>query len=158
MVALNRLRVAVMVVLVVGLALAGYAGYRLFTEEPDRRPPVSRSTGTADDGWVVVSYRGVSVEVPPEWERLDTSSCQGFSEHWGPSALDPCTTDAGLWFLASETFDPATGPGVHTEPASEALPDGGWGGYVVRGKVVVNVGDPDQDVARRVLQSVSAVI
>jgi hypothetical protein len=34
------------------------------------------------------------------------------------------------------------------------LPDGGWTGYVTRGEVVVNVADEDQDVVRRILQSV----
>jgi hypothetical protein len=157
-VALSRIRAAILVVLVVGLAVAGYVGYRLFTEEPDRDPPVSESTGTTADGWQQVTYRGVTVEVPGDWGRLDTASCQVSSEHWGPAELDPCADDRGLWFLASATFDPATGPGVHAVAVSDNLPDGGWGGYVTRGKVVVNVVDADQAGARRILQSVSQVI
>jgi hypothetical protein len=154
----SKLRVAVIVLLVAGLVVAAYAGYRLVTEEPEHRPPVSRSTGTTDDGWQQVTYRGVTVEVPPEWERLDNAGCQGFTEHWGPGDLDPCAGDAGLWFLASATFDPATGPGVHAVPSSANLPEGGWGGYVTRGSVVVDVADASQDVARHVLQSVSGVV
>jgi hypothetical protein len=43
---------------------------------------------------------------------------------------------------------------VHTAPASVNLPDGGWTGYVTRGEVVVDVTDADQNVVRRILQSV----
>jgi hypothetical protein len=155
---LSRIRAAIVVVLVAGLAVAGYVGYTLFTEEPDHEPAVSKATDTTDDGWQVVSYRGVTVEVPPDWERLDTADCDTTPEHWGPPGLDPCANDVGLWFLASETFDAATGPGVHTVPASDNLAQGGFGGYVTRGKVVVDVATSDQAVARRVLQSVSESI
>jgi hypothetical protein len=157
-VTLKKVRVAIIVVLVVGLVVAGYAGYRLVTEEPDREPPVSRATGTTDDGWQQVTYRGVDLEVPGEWQRLDATGCVSDVEHWGPADLDPCADDRGLWFLESATFDPAVGPGVHNVPVSDNLPDGGWGGYVTRGKVVVDVVDDDQAVARRILQSVGAVI
>jgi len=151
----QRIRAAVIVLLVVGLVAAGYAGYRLFTEKPDREPPVSRATDTTDDGWQVVSYRGVNVELPPGWVRLDTGSCVSSDERWGPSEVDPCADDIGLWFRESATFDSAVGPGVHAAPASANLPDGGWGGYVSRGKVVVDAADADQSVVRRILQSVS---
>jgi hypothetical protein len=159
---LNRIRAAVIVVLAVGLCVAGFTGYRLFTEEPEHHPPVSEVTDTTDDGWQVVSYRGVSVELPPEWDRLDTAGCDepGTSgvERWGPAAVDPCAGDLGLWFLAAATFDPASGPGVHTTPVSGNLPAGGWGGYVTRDDVVVNVAGDDQDAVRRILQSVSQQI
>jgi hypothetical protein len=151
----KKIRAAVVVLLIAGVLVAGYAGYRLFTEEPpEHGPAVSRTTGTTDDGWKQVTYRGVDLEVPPSWERLDMTDCDSSPERWGPAELDPCAPDAGLWFLESATFDPATGPGVHTAPASVNLPDGGWTGYVTRGDVVVNVADPDQDVVRRILQSV----
>jgi len=155
---LKRVRMAVVVLLAVGLVVAGYVGYRLFTEKPHHEPPISRVTDTTDDGWQVVSYLGVKVELPPDWARLDMGACVGSSEHGGPSGLDPCAGDVGLWFVASATFDPATGPGVHTAPPSDNLPDGGWSGYVTRGKVVVNVAGPDQEVVRRILQSVSEPI
>jgi len=154
----QRIRMAVIVLLVIGLVVAGYEGYRLFTEKPHHEPPVSSVTDTTDDGWQVVSYLGVTVEVPPGWARLDMGFCGESTERWGPADLDPCATDLGLWFLASATFDPATGPGVHAAPASDNLPQGGWAGYVTRGKVVVNVAGPDQNVVRRVLQSVSQPI
>ena len=154
----QKIRMAVIVLLAVGLAAAGYIGYRLFTEEPDREPPVSKATDTTNDGWQVVYYRGVTVELPPDWVRLDTGSCVASAERWGPAGLDPCADDVGLWFLESATFDADVGPGVHAAPASANLPEGGWRGYVSRGKVVVNVAGPDQNVVRRVLQSVSQPI
>jgi hypothetical protein len=155
---LSRIRLAIVVVLVAGLVVSGYVGYRLFTEEPVKEPPVSRVTGSTDDGWQLVSYRGVTVELPPEWDRLDMASCPGALEHWGPVDLDPCANDVGLWFLASATFDAATGPGAHGAPASANLAQGGWTGYVTRGDMVVNVGDADEAVVRRILQSVSQTI
>ena len=154
----QRIRMAVIVLLVIGLAVAGYTGYRLFTEEPDHEPPISRATDTTDDGWQVVSYRGVTVELPADWARLDMASCVDSAERWGPADLDPCADDVGLWFLDSATFDAETGPGVHSAPASDNLPEGGWAGYVSRGKVVVDVAGADQAVVRRILQSVSQPI
>jgi hypothetical protein len=141
--------------LVVGLAVAGVEGYRLFNEDPHHDPPPSRVIGTTDDGWQQITYRGVDLEVPPDWERLDVSGCEVGPERWGPAGTDPCAGDVGLWFWASATFDPATGPGVHPAPASAGLPQGGWGGYVTRGDLVVDVAHPDQAVVRRILQSVS---
>jgi hypothetical protein len=151
----RRIRAAVVVLLICGLMVAGYAGYRLFTEEPKHQPAVSRTTGTTADGWKQVTYRGVNLEVPPDWRRLDVTGCDSTLERWGPAWLDPCANDRGLWFRESAAFDPATGPGVHTAPASENMPHGGWTGYVTRGDVVVDVADPDQAVVRRILQSVT---
>jgi hypothetical protein len=158
---LKKVRMAIVALLVVGLGVAGYAGYRLVTEEPpDHQAAASRVTGTTDDGWQVVTYRGLHLVVPPSWRRLDMDACDGDlpQERWGTAELDPCAPDAGLWFLASATFDPATGPGVHTAPVSESLPEGGWAGYVTRGDVVVDVADADEAVVRRILQSVSETI
>jgi hypothetical protein len=155
---LDRIRVAVVVVLVTGLVVSGFVGYRLFTEEPEHEPSTSRVTGTTDDGWQEVSYRGVTVQVPEGWSRLDTGVCSADLERWATSAHEPCDDDGGLTFLDSDRFDSAVGPGVHTTPASDLLPDGGWSGYVTRGDVVVSVADADQDVVRRILQSVSVPI
>ena len=150
---------AIVVLLVVGLVVSGYVGYRLFTEEPDRDPPSSRVTGTTDDGWQQVSYRGVTVEVPPAWERLDTTICDVDRRALGaPPARSSATATPGCRSSTRTPSMPATGPGVHTAPASDTLPDGGWTGYVTRGDVVVNVTDVDEVVVRRVLQSVSQVI
>ena len=37
---LSKIRVAIVVILIAGLVVSGFVGYRLFTEEPDRDPPV----------------------------------------------------------------------------------------------------------------------
>jgi hypothetical protein len=156
---LKKVRMAVVALLVVGLGVAGFAGYRLVTEDrPEKADPVSSSSGTTDDGWRVVTYRGLHLEVPPDWRRLDMSGCDAPRERWGPTGLDACAPDAGLWFLASATFDTTFEPGVHTAPVSDNLPEGGWAGYVTRGDVVVDVADPDQNVVRRILQSVSETV
>jgi hypothetical protein len=155
---LGRIRLAIVVLLVAGLVVSGYVGYRLFTEDPDRDPPSSRVTGTTDDGWQIVSYRGVTLELPPTWERLDTTICDVDLERWASAGQEQCEGDTGLSFLDEDTFDAATGPGVHTASASDTLPAGGWTGYVTRGDVVVNVTDVDEVVVRRVLQSVSVSI
>jgi hypothetical protein len=144
-------------VLVVGLALAGYAGYRLFTTEPDEDAPEQERasvTGAAEDGWQRLSYGELRLEVPPGWSRLDMTECESAIEHWGAPDTDPCADDLGLWFFASAVFDPATGPGVHRVDPSDSLPTGGWAGYVTRGDTVVDVADLDEAVVRRVLQSV----
>jgi hypothetical protein len=93
--------------------------------------------------------------VPPAWDRLDTSACEFQAEHWGPADVEPCSSGIGLWFYASATFDPATGPGVHAEPPSDQLPEGGWAGYVTRSDVAVYAADFDREVVRRILRSVA---
>lgn len=158
MAVLGKIRAAVVVVLIVGLGVSGFVGYRLFTAEPDRGPDASRVTGVTDDGWQQVSYRGVTVEVPPDWSRLDTTICDDDLERWAAAGQDQCDVAVGLSFLDSDSFDAATGPGVHTASSSDTLPDGGWTGYVTREDVVVNVADAEELVVRRVLQSVSVPV
>ena len=153
-------RRVVLGLLVVGLVVAAAVGYHLVTAEPEAdgdgaEQPRSRTTGTTDDGWRVVAYDTVTLEVPPAWGFLDTSGCEFAAEHWGPDGVDPCSSGVGLWFYGSATFDPATGPGVHKEPPSDALPDGGWAGYVTRVDVAVYAVDLDRELVRRVLRSVS---
>jgi hypothetical protein len=155
---LSKIRMAIVAVLIAGLVVAGFVGYRLFTEEPDREPPSSRVTGTTDDGWQEVTYRGVTVEVPPDWQRLDTAICDNPLERWATVGQEQCEGDVGLSFLDSDSFDATTGPGVHTAPASDTLPTGGWTGYVTRGDLVVNVTGADEVVVRRILQSASQTI
>jgi hypothetical protein len=155
---LSRIRMAIVLILIAGLVVSGYVGYRLFTEEPDRDPPSSRVTGTTDDGWQQVSYRGVTVELPPDWQRLDTAICDAELERWATVGQEQCDGDTGMSFIDSDTFTAATGPGVHTTAASDTLPAGGWTGYVTRGDVVVNVTEADEAVVRRILQSVGETI
>ena len=86
---LGRIRMAIVGLLIVGLVVAGYVGYRLFTEEPHREARISRVTGTTDDGWQQVSYRGVTVELPPDWRRLDTAICDVGLERWASAGQEP---------------------------------------------------------------------
>ena len=155
---LGKLRMAIVGFLIAGLVVSGFVGYRLFTEDPDHGAPTSRVSGTTKDGWQQVTYRGVTVELPPDWKRLDTAICDPDLERWASAGPEPCDGDEGLSFLDSDTFDAATGPGVRAAAASDTLPAGGWTGYVVRGVVVVNVMDGDEAVVRRILQSVSVPI
>jgi hypothetical protein len=142
-------------VLVLGLVAAVVAGWLLVTEEADHEPPQQERAavvGAAEDGWQQLSYRGVRLEVPPGWTRMD-GDCEFAAEHWGPPELAPCSTDVGVWFYASATFDPGEGPGVHPVDPSDGLPDGGFGGYVTPGDLAVYAQDLDEEVVRRVLRS-----
>lgn len=144
-------------VLVLGLVAAGGAGWLLFTAEPEHdSPPEERAdvVGAVADGWQELSYGGLRVEVPAGWTRMD-GDCESAAEHWGPTELGPCSTDVGVWFHASATFDPFSGPGVHAVEATGDLPDGGFGGYVTPGDLAVYAQDVDQEVVRRVLRSVA---
>jgi len=143
-------------VLVLGLVVAGGAGWLLFTAEPERESrsdPRADVVGAADDGWQELSYGGLRVEVPAGWTRMD-GDCDSAAEHWAPTDLGPCSEDVGVWFHASATFDPSSGPGVHAVEASDAAPDGGYGGYVTLGDLAVYAQDLDAEVVRRVLRSV----
>src|SRR3954453_22653158 len=131
-----------MVVLMAVVVVGGYAGYLLLPAAPPQTPAhaplpdeqpeppaeVSRATGTTDDGWQQVTYRGVKLEVPAQWARLDASECEGQWERWGAARIDPCG-DLGLVFHSSSSFESGAGPGVHEAAPSAALPDGGWEGY-----------------------------
>jgi hypothetical protein len=106
------------------------------------------------DGWRTLTYESVRVEVPGAWIQLDTSDCEFGGDRYGPPDLDPCASDGGLGFSASETFDPAHGPGIRWAPADDWFPRGRWAGYVRQGHYAVYVADADRDVATRVLSSV----
>src|SRR3954469_22156524 len=121
---LSKIRAAIIVVLAAGLVVAAYAGYQLFTEKPVHESSVSRATGTTDDGWQQVTYRGVKLDVPAEWARLDAGECEGQGERWAAAGVDPWG-DLGLVFRSSSSFESDAGPGVHNAASSAALPDGG---------------------------------
>ena len=144
--------------LVLGVAAAAGAGWWLFTTEPDRESPEevhAGVVGAAEDGWQELAYQEFRLEVPPDWVRLETSGCENVAEHWGPTDLGPCAGAIGVWFYGSDSFDPAAGPGVRPVEPSNGLPDGGWGGYVTPGDLVVYAQDVDEEVVRRILRSVS---
>jgi len=147
-----------LVVLVLGLVAAAGAGWLLFTADPERESPeVERAgvVGATDDGWQRLGYRDSRLEVPTGWGPLDTSVCELPFEHWGPEGADPCGEGPGVWFYDSSRYDSEVGPGVRRLDATDDLPDGGWGGYVVQASDVVYAQDVDAEVVRRVLRSVS---
>ena len=78
---------------------------------------LAQVTGTTDDGWQLVTYRGrdrrgaAGLAAPRHVELRRTDSSAG-----GRPVSTRARSDAGLWFLDAATFDPATGPGVHTVP------------------------------------------
>jgi hypothetical protein len=145
-----------LVVLVLALVAAAGAGWLLFTTDPEHDPPPEERAdvvGAVDDGWQQLSYRGLRLEVPAGWTRME-GDCESVAEHWGPTELGPCSADVGVWLYGAATFDPAGGPGVHPVEATDDLPDGGFGGYVTPDDVAVYAQDVDQEVVRRVLRSV----
>ena len=122
--------------LVLGLAVAAYAGWWLFTTEPDREPP-SRCTpvvvGAADDGWQqVVLPRSSASRCRRTGVRLETSELRRTSPSTGgPPTSGRAPGPSGCRFYGSDTFDPAgRSGGAPGASRRDGLPDGGWGGYV----------------------------
>lgn len=93
----------------------------------------------------------VLIDVPADWERVDTSGCEFEWVRFGPTDADPCDGDrAGVALYGSATFDPMHGPGLLVEgDSSPPL----VGGYVHTGQYAVYVSGTDEAVARRVLGS-----
>lgn len=116
---------------------------RIATDPPEEAP----------SAWQTVEHEGALVEVPGNWERLDTSSCEFQRVRFGPRNGDPCLTHVeGLSFYGSATFDPAHGPGVVT---------GGAGllqsAYVYAGEWVIYAQMEDPIKLRQVLGSAREV-
>jgi hypothetical protein len=98
--------------------------------------------------WQTVDHEGIKVEVPGDWQQLDTSACEFEFVRFGPRGSAPCTYDHdGLAFYGSATFDPAQGAGVLTED------DAGWSGYVYAGDWAVWTQAGDRDLLRGILAS-----
>src|SRR5215217_9620221 len=108
---LSALAVACVVVLAVVLAWLNATSDRA---KGDPRSEVVVGS-TVRDGWKTVEYRGVEVDVPATWERVDMSDCEFQFERWAPPESAPCHFEEGMGFYSSATFDPMHGPGVrHT--------------------------------------------
>ncbi|MGO4256490.1 hypothetical protein [Marmoricola sp. RAF53] len=138
-------------VLVTALALA-------FTDRGDYPPSsypharVVAETG-GDDGWKTIEYRGVRVDVPWRWRRVDMTGCEFSYERWAPPGTTPCRYDGGVGFFGSATFDPAYGPGVRR---SERTGSPAWGGWTDgNARLVVDAGDEDREVVATILGSVT---
>ncbi len=61
----------------------------------------------------------VLLDVPGDWERLDTSGCEFARPRFGPTDVDPCEGEAGVSLYGSATFDPLHGPGLSHEDEGE---------------------------------------
>jgi hypothetical protein len=105
------------------------------------------------EGWKTIEHRGVQIDIPSAWERLDMSDCEFQFEQWAPPDSSPCDSEGGVAFYGSATFDPAHGPGVRrtTTNGTDAAT---WGGYVYAGDFAVYASDTDRDLVQGVLDSV----
>jgi hypothetical protein len=101
-------------------------------------------------GWKTIQYQGVKVDIPSAWERTDMDDCEFEFEHWAPPGAADCGMGGGVAFYASATFDPAHGPGVIRNGATQGAR---WGGYTDTGELAVYVSDSDRALVRRVLNS-----
>jgi hypothetical protein len=102
--------------------------------------------------WKTIEYRGVQIDIPSAWERLDMGDCEFQYERWAPPHSPPCRYEGGVAFYGSATFDPAHGPGVRrTDTSGAGIPT--WGGYVYAGDYAVYASDTDRDLVQKVLDS-----
>ena len=106
--------------------------------------------GGTSGGRQTIEYHGVRVDVPRSWSRTDTGGCEFELEHWSPPGASRCGQGAGVAFLASATFDAATGPGVRLSPRGDGPT---WSGYVDRGRTTVFVADDHRALVEQVLGS-----
>ncbi|MEU4217360.1 hypothetical protein [Actinoplanes sp. NPDC026623] len=114
--------------------------------EPRPAAVVSSAAPSARPGWQTIEYRGVQVDIPSAWERVDPSDCE--FKQWALPGSSPCGRTEGVAFYGSALFDPAHGPGVRRDA------DGaGWGGYVYAGDYAVSASDTDREVVQRLLDS-----
>ena len=106
------------------------------------------------EGWKTVEYKGVRIDVPSSWQRLDMSDCEFEFERWARPGSAACEYEDGAAFYVSATFDPAFGPGVRrtTENGTRI-----WGGYAYAGDFAVYASDQDRDLVREVLASAREV-
>lgn len=105
---------------------------------------------SSSSAWKTLEYRGVQVDVPSSWERLDMDDCEFQFEVWAPPEVNGCDWAGGMAFYGSATFDPANGPGVER---GESRDEPDWGGYTYAGDFAVYASDNDRKVVQRVLRS-----
>ena len=156
----NRTRLAGLAAAAVLVAVAVPLGLQsLGTDDDGPEIAVDRggTIGRTSDGWQIVGYDGIEVDLPPDWVGLDTSDCEFSAVRYGLPGTDPCEPDTGLAFYGSATFDPAHRSGLRRVPPSEEVPEGGWTGYVYGGDHAVYLTASDRDEAWRVLASVRQV-
>jgi hypothetical protein len=115
-------------------------------------PAQQTAARSAEPGWKTIEYRGVQLDVPSDWERLDLSECEFRSERWAPPGSPPCDFEGGAVFYGSATFDPAHGPGVRRTGAN-GTDAAAWAGYVYAGDFAVYARHTDRDLVQRVLDT-----
>ncbi len=130
---------------------------RAIEPPPAATPSSTEATGEATGGWHTVRYDGdpvnesgdgsVLIDVPADWELLDTSVCEYPVVRIGPENADPCEYQDSAALVGSATFDPNIGPGLRSTD------EGGASGFVDAGRWAVLVASGDRDVVRRVLAS-----
>ena len=154
----RSVRLLVLVGVCAALVIAALIWFRPPADRPSEmvvHAPVPASESPVRQGWKTIDSRGVRLDVPSAWARLDMTDCEFQFEQWAPPDVGPCGLEGGAAFYRSATFDPAHGPGVRRtakKRAGAAL----WGGYVYAGDYAVYVSDTDRDLVREVLDSVRA--
>jgi hypothetical protein len=106
------------------------------------------SDSSAKAGWMTIEYRGIRVDIPSGWERLE--GCEVPWEHWGPEGAS-CASDGGVYLSSSTMYDPARGPGIRRTELDSG--SDGWGGYVYVGDLAVYASDRDRDLVETMLAS-----
>lgn len=126
-----------------------------FTDRGDHPPssyPHARVVSETG-GWKTIEYRGVRVDVPWRWQRVDMAGCEFSYERWAPPGTTPCRYAGGVAFFGSATFDPAYGPGARR---SERAGEPAWSGWTDGDSwLVVDAGDEDREVVAKILGSVT---
>ena len=122
--------------------------------ESDGGPSRSGSVAVeapSSESWQTIEHRGVQVDIPATWERMDTSTCEFEIARWGDPAFSPCEFEHGVTFYGSALFDPAHGPGVVRSAIDR---DVMWSGYAYAGDYAVYVFDnDDRQLVRDILAS-----
>ena len=145
-----RLALAVLTVAILGGAVVGYLV--LEGRAADAGAQIVQDT-TTPNRWKTIEYRGVRVDIPAEWVRVDRGDCEFAYERWSRSDAEDCEDLAdGVSFYVSATFDPLHGPGLRRgDPAVDQKP---WAGYAYAGEYAIYASGADRGVVATVLASV----
>lgn len=146
-----RLRLA-LVVLTVAILSGAALGY-VVLEGRSAGAGAQTVEDAAPDGWQTIEYRGVRVDIPAAWVRVDRGDCEFAFERWSNLGTEDCEDSAdGVSFYESATFDPLHGPGLRRgDPAVDQKP---WAGYAYAGDYAIYASGADRDVVATVLASV----
>jgi hypothetical protein len=132
------------------LVIAGLVGAAfLLIGNGDSRGVVVRDDSTPA-GYQALEYRGVRVDIPQDWVRVEDSDCEFEFERWAPPGSPTCEPDiTSVAFYGRATFDPELGPGLQRVKE----PEKAWAGYVIVGDWAVYVSGPERAAAAAMLAS-----